>query len=412
MTTLIKQIKIVDPASKFHGEVMDILVENGKISKIAKNIDQLENATIITGKQLILTSGWVDVFADFSEPGFEHKETISSGLKAARNGGFKHIFTVPNTVPVIQNKSTIDFILNQSRTSSNNIYPIGALSKNIEGKDLAEMLDMHYAGAIAFSDGWNAVQNPQLLLKSLEYVKAFDGIVIQLPVNAALSAGGLMNEGFNSVKFGMPGIPNIAESLQVYRDIELAKYTQSKLHFTGISTKESIALIKKAKAEGVQITCSVTPYHLLFTDDNLETYDSVFKVNPPLRSEEDRQALIAAVLDGTIDCIASHHRSHEWDSKAKEFEYTAYGMNTLETSFAMVLQAIPEITAEQLANFMSLNAKTIFKISMNACIVEGSDDFTIVDFDKEWTYNETSTFSLGKNSPLFNQKIKGKAICL
>lgn len=412
MTTLIKQIKIVDPASKFHEEVMDILVDNGKISKIAKNIEQQDNIAIITGEKLILTSGWVDVFADFSEPGFEHKETISSGLKAAQNGGFKHVFIVPNTSPTIQNKSTIDFILNQSKTSTNNIYPIGALSKNIEGKEIAEMLDMHHAGAIAFSDGWSAVQNPQLLLKSLEYVKAFDGIIIQLPVNAALSAGGLMNEGFNSVRFGMPGIPNIAESLQVHRDIELAKYTQSKLHFTGISTKESIALIRNAKADGIQITCSVTPYHLLFTDDNLETYDSVFKVNPPLRSEEDRQALIAAVLDGTIDCIASHHRSHEWDSKAKEFEYTAYGMNTLETTFSMVLKAIPNITALQLANLMSLNAKSIFKISQNSNINVGSDDFTIVDFDKEWTYDSTSSFSLGKNSPLFNNNLKGKAICL
>lgn len=410
MSTLLKQVQILDTTSPFHQQVVDVLIENHTITQIASEITSSADQTI-DGKGATLMQGWVDIMADFSEPGYEHKETISSGVAAAADGGFAHTFVVPNTQPIIQNKSMVEFIINKGKTTNGRVYPIGAVSKDLQGKDLAEMMDMHYAGAIAFSDGWLPIQNAQLLLKSLEYIKAFDGIIIQMPINSSLAAGGLMNEGFNSVRLGMPGIPTIAESLQVYRDIELLRYTKSRLHFTGVSTKDSIDLIKKAKTEGLNVTCSVAPYHLLFTDDVLDTYDSFYKVEPPLRSEDDRQALIAAVLDGTIDSIASHHRAHEWDAKTKEYEYTSYGMNTLQSAYNMVLKAIPNISMERINSLMSQNARNIFKLP-TATIQDGCKDFTLVMPNTTWTYNHASNKSINNNSPLFGQALKGKAVCL
>lgn len=410
MSTLLQQVKIHDTTSKYHLQVVDVLIENHTIKKVGANLTDTAQETI-NAQGMLLLPGFVDVMADFSEPGYEHKESIASGMNAARAGGFQHVFVVPNTQPVIQNKSMVEYIVNKGKYLPGNIYPIGAISKDLQGKDLAEMMDMHHAGAVAFSDGWQPVQNAQLLLKALEYVKAFDGIIIQMPINNSLAAGGLMNEGFNSVRLGMPGIPTIAESLQVYRDIELLRYTKSKLHFTGISTIPSIALIRQAKAEGLQVSCSVAPYHLLYTDDVLESYDSYYKVEPPLRAEADRQALIEAVLDGTIDCISSHHRAHEWDAKTKEYEYTAYGMNTIQTTFNMVLQAIPNISMEKLAALLSNNARNIFKLPTNS-IEEGCIDFTLVDPNTTWSLNATTNKSINQNTPLFGQELTGKATAL
>lgn len=410
MPTLFQQVKVSDTSSEFHNQNVDILIDNQTIIQIAPQINT-EQSQVIDASGMTIMPGWVDVMADFSEPGYEHKETIDSGLRAARNGGFRHVFIVPNTQPVIHNKSMVEFIVNKSRTGVAKAYPLGAVSKGTEGKELAEMMDMYHAGAIAFSDGWKPVQNAQLLLKALEYVKAFDGIIIQIPINQSLAAGGLMHESPNSVKWGMPGIPSISESLQVYRDLELLRYTDSRLHFSGISSAASLQLIRAAKAEGLQVSCSVTPYHLLYTDDVLETYDSNYKVEPPLRAESDRQALIAGVLDGTIDAIATHHRSHEWDAKTKEFEYTAYGMNTLETTYAMVRKAIPGISTELLSNLLGGNTRKIFRLE-TATIATGNNDFTIIAPADKWTFNKENKQSIGMNSPLLQQELEGRIITI
>ncbi len=408
MSTLLQQVKVSDTSSEFHSQNVDILIDNHTIIQIAPQLDNEADQVIDAGGMTIMP-GWIDVMADFSEPGYEHKETIHSGLAAAVNGGFRQVFVVPNTQPVIHNKSMVEFVVNKGQPAAAKVHPLGAVSKGTEGKELAEMLDMYYAGAIAFSDGWKPVQNAQLLLKALEYVKSFDGIIIQVPVNQSLAAGGLMHEGPNSVKWGMPGIPSIAESLQVYRDLELLRYTGSRLHFSGISTAASLELIRAAKNEGLDVSCSVTPYHLLYTDAVLETYDSNYKVEPPLRSDSDRQALIAAVLDGTIDCIATHHRSHEWDAKTKEFEYTAYGMNTLETTYAMIKEAIPGISDAILCSLMSGNARKIFRLEA-ATIAKDGRDFTIIDPAGKWTFNNDSKKSLGINSPLLQRELEGRII--
>ncbi|OJV53641.1 MAG: hypothetical protein BGO31_01910 [Bacteroidetes bacterium 43-16] len=407
---LIKNVSIADPNSEFNGKVLDVYIEKGKLKKIGKSLKE-KAAQLIEGKGKFLSPGWISLMADFAEPGYEHRETISSGLNAAAHGGFGQVIIVPNTDPGIANKSTVEFVQQRAAGHKVRLHVMGAVSRQIEGKNLAEMMDMYHAGAKAFTDGWKPVQNAGLLQKALEYVKAFDGLVVQLPLMASL-ADGLMNEGENSVKFGMPGIPNIAESLLIHRDIELAKYTGSKLHISGITTADSLALIKKAKKEGVQVTCSVTPYHLLFTDAELVSYNSLFRVDPPLRTEKDRKALIKALEDGTIDCIAVHHKPQDWDAKVKEFEYASSGMASMEVAWPMLLKAAPNVSPERWADLCSNNIARIFKLD-TATIAEGAEtNFTLFDTHTSWTLDKENTASMAFNIPLAGITLQGKAILI
>jgi dihydroorotase len=407
MSLLIKNATIADAQSSHNGKKADIFISEGTIAAIGKNL-KVDADTIIEGKNLQVSPGWVDMVADYCDPGYEQKETIATGLAAAAAGGFTDVCIVPNTQPVVATKSTLEYITAKAKDYNVRLHVMGAVTKNIEGKDLAEMMDMRHSGAIAFTDGWRPVQNAQLLLKALEYVKAFDGTIIQLPIHATLSAGGLMNEGINSVRLGMPGIPAMAESLMVHRDIELARYTQSKLHLSGISTAESIALIKAAKKKGVPVTCSVTPYHLLFTDDALSGYDSLYKVEPPLRTEADRKALLKALEDGTIDCIASHHRPQDWDAKTKEFEYTMSGMACQEVQWAMLLKAAPHITMERWAELLSINPRKVLGLP-EARIEKGAPAIiTVFDTHTTWSLQDGNQQTLGVNVPFSDSTLTGK----
>lgn len=408
MSTLIRNVKIADKASKYNGRNVDILVERNQISKIAKGLKE-KAGTEIDGKGAYLSPGWVDVFAGYGEPGEEYKETIQSGLNAAQSGGFSEVLMLPNTSPAISNASILSSVQQRAKGHPVALHIYGAVSKNLEGKDLAEMLDMHHEGAIAYTDGWMPVQNAQLLLKALEYVKAFDGLIVQVPIQEQLSAGGLMHEGKESVRLGMQGIPGIAESLLIKRDIELLRYTQSRIHFSGISTKASVALIKAAKKEGLAVTCSVTPYHLLFNDKVLENYESNFKLNPPLRTEEDRKALIKGLKEGVIDCIASHHHPQDWDAKHKEFNLAGWGQITQETTWSMLLQAIPDLAMEEWVSLLSTQARQIFRLPALSIEVGANARFTLFDHTTKWRYQSPHKQSLGINSPFLNQELSGKA---
>ncbi len=409
MTLLIKNAKITDPHSVYNGKKLDIVIKKGKIAEIGKNI-KISSARVVEGKDLYVCPGWIDVMADYCEPGYEHKETIASGLSAAAAGGFTDVFVVPNTHPAITTRSVVEFVQKKGAGYPTHLHVLGAVTKNVEGKELAEMMDMKAAGAIAFSDGWKPVQNPGIMVKALEYVKAFEGVLVQVPVLSALSEGGLMNEGETSVRLGMSGIPNIAETLLVQRDIELCRYTGSKIHFSGVSTPESLALIRKAKKEGVQVTCSVTPYHLLFSEELLNGYDSVYKVAPPLRTEQERKVLVKALTDGTIDCIATHHRPQDWDAKAKEFEYAQEGMIGQETCFAMLQQAAPHIDMDQWVELLSLRPRKIFGLPQVSIAVDGDARVTIVDKAATWVYHKEARETAAINSPLFAMELTGKIL--
>ena len=409
MTTLLKQVKIADNQSPFNGKIKDILLENHKIVSISDNYTGNADK-ILDVKGLIVAPGFVDSFVHFCDPGIEHKETLISGAAAAQQGGFTTVFTLPNTKPVVDSKSQVSYIKQQNELLPIHVLPIGAISKKLEGVALAEMIDMHENGAISFSDGLHPVQSTLLFLKALQYVKAFDGTVIQLPIDKSIGSLGLMNEGIVSTKLGLPGIPSIAEELIIARDIELLRYTKSKLHISGVSTAKGIEKIAEAKKEGLNISCSVTPYHLFFTDEDLSDYNTLLKVNPPLRSKLDQQALIKAVENGTVDCISAHHIPQDWDGKTIEFENANEGIASIETSFAVVKHVLPKLTDEQLVALFSSNARRIFKLS-TASIQEGViAELTLYSNNDSTCLAKSNSKSKSANSPFWDLTLNGKII--
>lgn len=407
MKLLIKNARVTDPASPHNGQTADIFIENGTITRIGNNLPVSADKTIdISG--LYVSPGWVDVFANFADPGYEYKETLETGAAAAAAGGFTDVMVIPNTKPVLQNKAAVEYVTHKSQQLPVSIHPIGAITKNTEGKELAEMYDMKTSGAVAFSDGLYCVQSAGLLVKALQYVKAFDGIIIQLPDDKSINPHGLINEGIVSTQLGLPGKPAMAEELVVERDIKLARYAESKLHFTGVSTGKSLEYIKNGKQEGTGISCSVTPYHLFFCDEDMATYDTNLKVNPPLRHKEDREALRKAVAAGDVDCIATHHLPHEFDSKVMEFEYAKFGMIGLETTYAALCTALPDVAQEQWVQLLAINPRNIFGLPP-VSIKEGAKAvLTLFEPGRKWIFTEENIKSKSKNTPFAGTAFTGK----
>jgi dihydroorotase len=406
MEILLRQVKLIDPSSPFHQQTTDILIENGTIKTIGQNLNS--NGQLIDMKGLHVSTGWLDIFSNFCDPGFEFKETLQTGTNAAAAGGYTDVMILPNTNPVVHNKAGIEYIVQRSRDFAVNVHPIAAISKGTEGKELAEMYDMHDSGAVAFSDGISPIQSPGFLLKALQYLKAIDKPVIQLPDDRSVNPSGLINEGVISTQLGLPGKPSVAEELMIARDIELVKYTDSKIHFTGISTVKSVELIRQAKKQGLAVTCSVTPYHLCFTDEDLVEYDTNLKVNPPLRRPEDREALRQAVLDGTIDCIATHHLPQDIDHKVVEFEYAHFGMVGLETSFAVIRTCLPELAIEKVVDLLSYKPRSIFDLQTASIDVNNTACLTLFLPDEKWNVNRLHSKS--KNSPFLGTELTGKPL--
>jgi dihydroorotase len=409
MNVLIKQARVVDPHSPFNQQLADIFIENGIIKKIGKNLSVKAEQIIEIGG-LCVSPGWVDVFANFADPGYEYKESIETGCQAAASGGFTDVFVIPNTKPAIDTKSQVEYITQKAKSQPVNVYPIGAVTRNTEGKELAEMYDMKNSGAIAFGDGINSIQSAGLLVKALQYVRAFNGVIIQMPDDKSINPHGLMHEGIVSTQIGLPGKPAMAEELIVARDIKLTRYAESKLHFTGVSAKKSLEYIDRGKKGGVNVSCSVTPYHLFFTDEDMKTYDSNLKVNPPMRSAEDKEAIKKAIADGTVDCFASHHLPHEADSKEVEFEYAKNGMTGLETAFSVIKTSLPEIQDEKLVELLSINPRKLFGLATVSVKENELACLSLFCPQQEWVYEIKNSRSKSKNSPFAGKKLTGKVI--
>jgi len=407
MKLLIKQAQVIAPSSPLNGKKQDILIENGKITRIADSITGQADQ-VISEEGICVSPGWMDIFADFADPGQEYRETIETGARAAAAGGFTDVMLIPNTSPVTDTKAQADYLVQKGKQTPVNIHPIAAITRKTEGKDLAEMYDMHQAGAIAFGDGINPVQSAGLLVKALQYVKTIDGTVIQLPDDSSIGANGLMNEGIVSTRMGLPGKPIVAEELMVARDIKLARYTESRLHFTGISSPKSLEYIKRGKEGGIQISCSITPYQAFFCDEDLAGYNTHLKLNPPLRNRNDMLTIRQALLDGSVDCIASHHLPQHWDGKACEFEYARYGMISLETMFAVVTTL--GLDPQTFVQMQAVNARRLFGLPVPE-IAEGADAcLTIFAPAAAFTPDEKNIRSKSKNSPFTGMPLKGKVI--
>ena len=407
MKILIRKAHIIDPSSPFHHSVQDIFIKNNAITEIGTGLT-ISADQVIDVDGLHVSPGWVDVFAHFNDPGYEFKETLDSGAQAAAAGGFTHVFVIPNTRPVVDSKSQVEYIKRKSAFLPVNIHPIGAITKNADGKDLAEMYDMQASGAIAFSDGVHSIQSSGLLLKALQYVKAFNGVVMQIPDDTTVGTYGLMNEGVVSTRLGLPGKPAMSEELMVARDLKLARYAESRIHFTAISSAKSLEYVQRSKQGGIEVTASVTPFHLYFIDEDLVGYDTNLKVLPPLRTGKDRQALREAVQQDVIDCIATHHQPHEWDSKTCEFENARFGMIGLETCFGLMRSI--GISAEKYVQIAATNPRRIFGLPP-ATIRQGEpSDLTLFLPDETFILEERHIRSKSKNTPFIGKQLTGRVI--
>jgi len=403
MKIIIRSAKIIDSKSPFHNQTVDLLIADGFIEKIGALIPKTDDAEEIKLDNLHISQGWFDSSVSFGEPGYEDRETIANGLNVAAKSGFTGVALQPNSFPVIDNQSQVNFVKNKANGFATELFPIGALTKASEGKDMAELFDMKKAGAVAFGDYNKSIDNANLLKIALQYVQDFDGLVIAYSQDQNIKGNGVANEGIVSTRLGLKGIPNLAEELQIARNLFLLEYTGGKLHIPTVSTAKTIELIKEAKAKGLQVTCSVAVHHLVLIDNKLEGFDTRFKVTPPLRNESDRAALVSAVLDGTIDMITSDHNPIDIEFKKMEFDTAKNGTIGLESAFGALLTVLP---LETIVEKLTLG-KGIFGIENNS-IAEGSKaNLTFFTPEGKSTFTKENILSKSKNSAFLGTEIRG-----
>jgi dihydroorotase len=404
MKLIIREAKIIDPTSPFHKKKVDILIVDGLIEKIGDSLPNTKNAEEVKLNNLHLSQGWFDSSVSFGEPGFEERETIAHGLDVAAKSGFTAIALQPNSFPIIDNQSQINFVQNKASGSATKLYPIGALTKGSEGNDMAELFDMKKAGAIAFGDYNKSQGNANLLKIALQYVQDFDGLMIAFPQDDKIKGSGVVNEGIVSTRLGLKGIPNLAEELQISRNLFLLEYTGGRLHIPTVSTAKSVQLIKEAKAKGLNVSCSVAVHHLVMTDEKLEGFDTRFKVSPPLRTEIDRKALLEGVLDNTIDMITSDHNPMDIEHKKMEFDMAKNGTIGLESAYGALMTVLPlEKVIEKLTS-----GKTIFGIENQSIKKGGVANITLFNPEEKNIFNKSSILSKSKNSAFLGMETKGK----
>lgn len=413
MNLLLRGVTVVDSNSKYNQKLTDIFIKDGIISSIGKKIKTEGKFNEIDCKGLSVSPGWFDMQVSFCDPGFEHKEDIESGVKAATAGGFTGVAVLPDTHPALHSKSEIEYILNRAKGKIVDVHALGAITRKCEGKELAEIYDMHHAGAVAYSDANNPVTDSGVMMRALQYVKLFDGVVFSHPDDVNVSHDGSMNEGIVSTNLGLKGMPSLAEELMVVRDIYLAEYTQSRVHFSIVSTARSVDLIRAAKKKGVKVTCGVSSLHLLFDDSELSEFDTNFKLNPSLRTKKDVAALIAGLKDGTIDVIVSAHQPQNIELKDVEFEYADFGAINLQTSFALANTSVGNnIGIESLVEKISINPRKILGLKIPVIKENEEANFTLFNSNEEWSFSKAKNKSKSGNTPMFGKKLNGRVVAV
>ena len=404
MKLIIRDAKIIDSQSPFHNKTVDILIVDGLIEKIGTSLPNSEAVEELKFDNLHVSQGWFDSSVSLGEPGFEDRETIANGLSTAAKSGFTAIALQPNSYPIIDNQSQVNFVLNKASGFATQLYPIGALTKESAGKDMAELYDMKKAGAIAFGDYNKSLENANLLKIALQYVQDFDGLTIAFSQDENIKGNGVANEGIISTRLGLKGNPNLAEELQIARNLFLLEYTGGKLHIPTVSTKKSVQLIKDAKSNGLNVSCSVAVHHLVLTDEKLEGFDTRFKVSPPLRTDSDRKALLKGIKDGTIDMITSDHNPIDIEHKKMEFDGAKNGTIGLESAYGALMTVLPlEVVIDKLTS-----GKARFGIEIQT-INEGSKaNITLFNPKSKSVFTKANILSKSKNSAFLGTEIQGK----
>ncbi|TYP96740.1 dihydroorotase [Tenacibaculum adriaticum] len=406
MITLLKSATIIDASSPFHQQTKDILIVDGIIKKIDDNISKKKEYNILELDNLHVSCGWFDTSVSFGEPGYEERETIQNGLQVAAKSGFTSVAVNPNTNPVVDNKSAVEFLRNKANGFATNLFPIGTLTQQSKGEEMAELFDMQQSGAIAFGDYNKPVENDNLLKIALLYAQNFNGLVFSFAKNKKIAGEGVANEGINSTKLGLKGIPALAEELQIARDLFLLEYTGGKLHIPTISTEKSVQLIKDAKKKGLNVSCSVAIHNLVLTDDELHDFEANTKVTPPLRTQKDTKALLKGLKDGTIDIITSDHNPIDIEHKKVEFSVAKNGTIGLESAFG-ALNSVLDL--ETIIKCLSDNPKKIFDIKKTSINIDQKADLSFFNPEGNYIFSANDILSISKNSIFLNKKLKGKA---
>ena len=408
---LIRNAKIVDCNSEYNGQKRDILIIDGIIKKISKNINFDQPFLEIKKNNLHLSPGWLDMHCNICEPGLEHRENIQSGLNSAAKGGFTSIVTTPNTYPPVDSKSSILFLIKKSINNIVDIHPVGCITKKLYGEEITEMYDMYKHGAVAFSDGKKQIKNAMLMNTALDYVKNFNGLIMTTCIDADLNEKSQINEGEVSTITGLRPSPAIAEEIAVLRDIALLKYTKSRLHISTISCEASINHINKAKKNNLNLTSDIAAHQIILNDNDLIEFNTLNKVMPPLRSKKTQSALIKAIKDGVINAISSDHNPVEEELKVVEFDQAEFGMIGIETVFPIINTVLKDhININKITELISINPRTILNIVTPVIEINTKANITLFDPFKEWTYKKEHIQSLSKNTPFINYKFTGKVV--
>ena len=412
MKLLLRNGRVVDPASGVDDK-LDLLIEGGKVVRLEERI-RTTGAETIDAQGLVVCPGFIDMHVHLREPGQEWKETIASGTRAAAAGGFTGIACMPNTIPVNDNRSVTDLIIAESREQASvNVYPIGCVTKGMQGRELAEMLEMLEAGARAFSDDGKPVSSSLMMRKALDYSKVFDVPIIDHCEDSVLVDGGVVHEGQVSTRLGLKGWPGVAEDIMVQRDILLAEYTGGHVHIAHMSTARAAEFVRRAKRRKVRVTCEVTPHHIALTDEAVGRYDTDAKMNPPLRGNQDRRTLLKALADGTVDAIATDHAPHHCDEKCVEFPLAPFGVIGLETAVPVCLDRLVHggvIDLPRLVELFTIGPARILRLDKGSLAVGSDADVTLLDIERETTIQPQEFESKSSNTPFREWELRGTAV--